>query len=46
MMYEKYHIEDEIANEVSVMYLTGIGTTKFKLKKLEKALISIADELI
>ena len=45
-MYEKFHIEDELANEVSVLYLTGIGTTKEKLKKLEKALIKIADELI
>ncbi len=45
-MFEKYHIEDELANEVSVLYLTGIGTTKEKLKKLENALIKIADELI
>lgn len=45
-IYEKFHIEDELANEVSVMYLTGIGTTKDKLRKLEKALKSIADELI
>ena len=45
-MFEKYHIEDELCNEKSVLYLTGIGTTKEKLKKLEKALIKIADELI
>ena len=45
-IYEKYHIEDELCNEISVLYLTGIGTTKEKLKKLEKALIKIADELI
>ena len=45
-MYEKFHIEDELANEVSVLYLTGIGTTKEKLKKLEKALKKIADELV
>ena len=45
-MYEKFHIEDELANEVSVLYLTGIGTTKQKLKKLEKALKKIADELV
>ena len=45
-MSEKFNIEDELANEVSVLYLTGIGTTKNKLKKLEKALIKIADELI
>ena len=45
-MFEKYHIEDELCNEKSVLYLTGIGTSKEKLKKLEKALIKIADELI
>ena len=45
-MYEKYRIEDELCNEKSVLYLTGIGTTKEKLKKLEKSLIKIADELI
>lgn len=45
-MTEKYHIEDELANEKSVLYLTGIGTTKAKLKKLEKALIKVADELV
>lgn len=45
-MFEKYHIEDELANDVSVLYLTGIGTTKAKLKKLEKALIKIADEIV
>ena len=45
-MYEKYHIEDELCNEKSVLYLTGIGTTKNKLFKLEKALKKIADELI
>ena len=46
IMFEKYHIEDELANEVSVLYLTGIGTTKAKLKKLEKALKKVADKLI
>ena len=45
-IYEKYHIEDELCNDVSVLYLTGIGTTKEKLKKLEKALKKVADELI
>ena len=45
-IYEKFHIEDELANDVSVLYLTGIGTTKQKLKKLEKALKKIADEIV
>ena len=43
---EKYKIEDELCNDVSVLYLTGVGTTKSKLKKLEKALIKVADELV
>ena len=30
-----------MANEKSVLFLTGIGTTKAKLKKLEKALTEI-----
>lgn len=41
ILSEKYNIEDEIANEKSVLFLTGIGTTKSKLKKLEKALTEI-----
>ena len=45
-IFEKYKIEDELCNDVSVLYLTGIGTTKDKLKKLEKALLKVADELI
>ena len=45
-MFEKFKIEDELTNEKSVLFLTGIGTTKQKLKKLEKALIKIADDLI
>lgn len=45
-MFENFHIEDELANEISVLYLTGIGTTKQKLKKLEKALKKISDDLI
>ena len=45
-IYEKYKIEDELCNDVSVLYLTGVGTTKDKLKKLERALIKVADELI
>lgn len=42
ILFDKYNIEDELANEKSVLFLTGIGTTKAKLKKLEKALIEIA----
>ncbi len=38
ILYEKYEIEDEMANEKSVLFLTGLGTTKAKLKKLERAL--------
>lgn len=41
ILFEKYNIEDEMANEKSVLFLTGIGTTKSKLKKLEKALTQI-----
>ncbi len=41
ILYEKYGIEDEMANEKSVLFLTGLGTTKLKLKKLEKAMIDI-----
>ena len=41
ILSEKYNIEDEIANEKSVLFLTGLGTTKSKLKKLEKALTQI-----
>ena len=41
ILFEKYNIEDELANEKSVLFLTGVGTTKAKLKKLEKALIDL-----
>ena len=34
ILFEKYNIEDELANEKSVLFLTGFGTTKSKLKKL------------
>jgi len=37
-LYKKFRIEDEKTNEKSTMLLTGIGTEKQKLKKLEKAL--------
>ena len=41
ILFEKYGIEDELANEKSVLLLTGLGTTKRKLKKLEKALFNL-----
>ncbi len=46
ILFEKYNIEDELANEKSVLFLTGIGTTKTKLKKLEKALVEICSNNI
>lgn len=41
VLFEKYNIEDETANEKSVMLLTGVGTDFKKLKKLENALKKI-----
>ena len=41
ILYDDFDIEDEIANEKSVLFLCGIGTSKFKLHKLEKALLKI-----
>ena len=41
ILFEKYNIEDELANEKSVLLLMGLGTTKSKLKKIEKALTEI-----
>ncbi len=38
ILFEKYKIEDERANEKSVMFLCGIGTDYKKLKYLEKVL--------
>lgn len=38
ILFEKYKIEDERANEKSVMLLCGIGTDLKKLKRLEKVL--------
>ena len=46
ILFDKYDIEDELANEKSVLFLTGIGTTKAKIKKLEKALVEIAADNI
>ncbi|MBQ2645484.1 aminotransferase class I/II-fold pyridoxal phosphate-dependent enzyme [bacterium] len=38
ILFEQFNIEDELANYSSSLLLTGIGTTKYKLKYLEKAL--------
>ncbi len=46
ILFDKYNIECELANEKSVLFLTGVGTDKAKLKKLEKALFSIAADNI
>ena len=34
ILFDKYHMEDEISNDKSCMLLTGIGTTTNKLNKL------------
>ncbi len=41
LLYDKFKIEDERANEKSVMLLTGLGTTKEKLARLKFALKKI-----
>lgn len=41
LLFEKYRIEDERANEKSVLFLCGIGTDIKKLKKLEKCLKAV-----
>ncbi|MBQ9246505.1 aminotransferase class I/II-fold pyridoxal phosphate-dependent enzyme [bacterium] len=46
ILYDNYGIEDELANEKSVLFLTGMGTTKSKLKKLEKALFDLTSNNI
>lgn len=46
ILFEKYGIEDELANEKSVLLLTGLGTSKNKLKKLEKVLFDLAGDNI
>ena len=34
IFFDKFNIEDERANEKSIMLLTGLGTTKEKLRSL------------
>ncbi|MCD7879337.1 MAG: aminotransferase class I/II-fold pyridoxal phosphate-dependent enzyme [Candidatus Gastranaerophilales bacterium] len=46
ILFNNYAIEDELANDKSVLFLTGLGTTKQKLNKLEKALINICENNI
>ncbi len=41
ILYDKYNIEDEMNNSIYALYLTGIGTTKNKLKILQNALINV-----
>jgi len=41
ILFEKYKIEDEISNQKSVMFLTGLGTSAKKLAGLEKMLKKI-----
>ena len=42
ILLTKFNIEDELANSVSVLFLTGIGSNKKKFLKLKDALIKIA----
>ena len=42
ILFKSFDIEDEMSAQNYCLFLTGIGTTKSKLKKLEKALIDIA----
>lgn len=46
ILYDKFDIECELYNDKSVLFLTGIGTTEKKLKKLEKALTKISQNNI
>lgn len=46
ILFEKYNIEDELANDKSVLLLTGLGTSKAKLKKIEKALFDLCSDNI
>ena len=46
ILFNKYNIEDELANDKSVLLLTGLGTTKSKLKKIEKVLLDLCSNNI
>ena len=41
ILYDEFNIEDELANNSASVLYTGIGTTKHKLKILEKALKTV-----
>lgn len=41
ILFKQYNVEDELANEKSVLLLTGLGTSKSKLRKLEKVLTDL-----
>ena len=41
ILFDEFNIEDELTNSSASILLTGIGTTKHKLKLLEKALKTI-----
>lgn len=40
----KYNIEEEYSTQKALLFITGIGTTPEKLKKLSEALFNISDE--
>ncbi len=41
ILYENFQIEDELANNISLLFLCGIGTTKSKLTKLKDVLLYV-----
>lgn len=46
ILFNDYHVEDELANEKAVLLLTGLGTSKSKLKRLEKILFDLCSKNI
>ena len=46
ILSEKFNVEEELSNDKSVLFLTGIGTTKKKLSRLLKVLKQIASDNI
>lgn len=46
ILFNDYKVEDELANEKAVLLLTGLGTDKAKLKRLEKVLFDLASKNI
>ncbi len=41
ILYENFQIEDELANNISLLFLCGIGTCKNKLDKLKDVLLYV-----